>query len=294
MALLPPAASHAIAHYGYGAVALAVGIESVGVPFPGETALVAAAIYAGTTHRLSILLVIAAAAFGAIVGDNIGFWLGREFGFRLLLRYGHAIRMNERRIKLGQYLFRRHGGKVVFFGRFVAILRALAAFLAGANRMTWPRFLLFNAAGGIVWATLYGGGAYLLGKQIDRLRGPVGIAVLIVVLVVLVAWFIYLRRNEARLEDVAEQALPGPSPPHSQAGCKELGDEVRGGVAPHRRAASCTMPAARSGAAPRSTPPPAPASDAARRCTRASGSAAASRASVRSGTGASRVAVTSP
>jgi len=94
-------------------------------------------------------VVIAAAASGAILGDNLGFWIGREGGYRLLRRYGRYIRLEERRLKLGQYLFMRHGGKVVFFGRFVAVLRAWAAFLAGTNRMRWPRFLLFNAAGGI-------------------------------------------------------------------------------------------------------------------------------------------------
>lgn len=115
---------------------------------PGESTLIAAALYGGVTHHLNIVFVVVAAATGAIVGDNIGFLIGRDIGFRLLVRYGQYIHMTPARIKLGQYLFLRHGGKVVFVGRFVAILRALAAFLAGANRMTWPRFLVFNAAGG--------------------------------------------------------------------------------------------------------------------------------------------------
>src|SRR6266702_2177865 len=127
--------------YGYLAVLVFVGIESIGIPFPGETMLLVAAIYAGTTHHLSILLIILAAAAGAILGDNIGFLVGREGGYRLLRRYGRYIRLNERRVKLGFYLFRKHGGKVVFFGRFVAILRTLAAFLAGTNRMPWPRLV---------------------------------------------------------------------------------------------------------------------------------------------------------
>ncbi len=175
-----------IEHAGYGAVFLAVGIESIGIPFPGETTLIAAAAYAGGTHKLNIAFVIAAAAAGAIIGDNIGFWIGREFGFRLLLRYGRYIGITERRIKLGQYLFRRYGGEVVFFGRFVAVLRALAAFLAGTNRMSWPRFLIFNAAGGIVWSGLYGIGAYALGKQIHRLAGPVGIVLGVIALILIV------------------------------------------------------------------------------------------------------------
>jgi membrane protein DedA with SNARE-associated domain len=106
-------------------------------------------------------------------------------------------------------LFLKHGGKVVFFGRFVAVLRAWTAFLAGTNRMRWPRFLLFNAAGGSVWATLYGLGGYVLGDNIHRLVGPVGI-VLLVLAVLLILVGIVVRRNEKRLEDEAERALPSP------------------------------------------------------------------------------------
>ncbi len=134
--------------YGYWAVFAGIAIESMGIPFPGETMLLVATIYAGTTHQLAPVLIIAAAASGAILGDNLGFWVGREGGYRLLRRYGHLVRLNERKLKLGLYLFRRHGGKVVFFGRFVAVLRMWAAFLAGTNRMAWPRFLLFNAPSG--------------------------------------------------------------------------------------------------------------------------------------------------
>lgn len=195
--------------YGYWAVLFFVGIESTGIPFPGETMLLVAAIFAGTTHRLLIPLVIVAAASGAILGDNLGFWVGREGGYRLLRRYGRFLRLEERRLKLGQYLFLKHGGKVVFFGRFVAVLRAWAAFLAGTNRMPWPRFLLFNALGGIVWATLYGLGGYFLGDNVHRLTGPVGIIALVLAGVVIVAVLLFLRRNEQRLEDEAERALPG-------------------------------------------------------------------------------------
>src|SRR5216683_937487 len=104
-----------------------------------------------------------------------GFLFRARRCFRLLRRYGRYLHLNESRLKVGLYLFRKHGGKVVFFGRFVAVLRAWAAFLAGTNRMPWPRFLLFNALGGISWATIYGLGGYLLGDNINRLTGPVGI-----------------------------------------------------------------------------------------------------------------------
>ncbi len=200
---------HLLTAYGYLAVLVFVGIESIGIPFPGETMLLIAAIYAGTTHRLFIPFVIGAAAIGAILGDNIGFLVGREGGFRLLRRYGRYIGLDDRKLKLGFYLFRKHGGKVVFFGRFIAILRTLAAFLAGTNRMPWSRFLLFNALGGIVWATIYGMGGYLLGKNIHRFTGPIGTVTIILGVLIVLVLFILLRRNEHRLEDEAEKAFPG-------------------------------------------------------------------------------------
>ena len=201
---------HLLATYGYWAVFVFIAIESMGIPFPGETMLLVAAIYAGTTHRLSILLVIVAAASGAILGDNLGFIIGRVGGYRLLRRYGRYIRLDERKLKLGQYLFMKHGGKVVFFGRFVAVLRAWAAFLAGTNRMRWPGFLFFNALGGIVWATLFGLGGYYLGDSIHRLTGPVAIACTVLAALVIIAFLIFVHRNEQRLEAEAERALPGP------------------------------------------------------------------------------------
>lgn len=206
--------THLLMTYSYLAVLIFVAIESTGIPFPGETMLLVASIYAGTTHHLSIAFVIMAAAAGAIVGDNLGFWVGREGGYRLLRRYGRYIRLDERKLKLGQYLFQKHGGKVVFFGRFIAVLRAWAAFLAGTNRMRWIRFLAFNALGGIAWATLYGLGGYLLGNNVHRLTGPIGIVALVLAAVILLALFFLLRRNEQRLEDEAEKAFPGPLDAH--------------------------------------------------------------------------------
>jgi membrane protein DedA with SNARE-associated domain len=196
--------------YGYWAVAGIVGLESLGIPIPGETVLIAAAIYAGSTHDLLIGLVIAAAFAGAVVGQSIGFWIGRSLGFHLVLRFGRYIGLTDRRIKLGQYLFVCHGGKVVFFGRFVAILRALAAFLAGVNRMRWPRFLLFNAAGGALWASLYGMAAYEFGDAIKRLSEPIAIVLFALAALGVIVGFVFLHRHEKALEDEAERRLPGP------------------------------------------------------------------------------------
>lgn len=196
--------------YGYLAVFLFVAIESIGIPFPGETMLVTAGIYAGTTHRLSIIVVIMAAAAGAIIGDNIGYGIGRAGGYRLLRRYGKYIRLEEPRLKLGQYLFRQHGSKVVFFGRFVSILRTFAAFLAGVNLMHWRRFLFYNAAGGIIWATIYGVASYLLGSRITTLSKPVDFALIAVGAVAVVGTIVFLRINEERLIREAERSMPGP------------------------------------------------------------------------------------
>jgi membrane protein DedA with SNARE-associated domain len=199
-----------IMKYGSFAVAGVVGLESMGLPVPGEAILIAASIYAGKTGDLNIAVVIAAAAAGAIVGDNIGYWIGREIGFRLLVRYGSYVGLTEARIKVGQYLFQRHGGKIVFFGRFVALLRVLAALLAGVNRMSWPRFFVFNAAGAILWATLFGLGAYTLGEEIKHLTKPVTVALAVAGTAAIVTWVLFLHSRREKLENEAERALPGP------------------------------------------------------------------------------------
>jgi len=199
----------AIATYGYLAIFLIVAMESAGIPMPGETVLITAAILAGQ-GTLRIYGVIGAAAAGAIIGDNCGYWVGREFGFPLLYRYGHYIHLDERRLKLGQYLFLKHGGKVVFFGRFVAVLRAFAAFLAGVNRYNWEEFFLYNAAGGIVWATIFGLGGFWLGRAFEHYARPVALAALIAAAIGAILGARFIRYHEQALEDEAERALPGP------------------------------------------------------------------------------------
>jgi len=204
--------THLIALYGYWAVAIIVGLESMGVPAPGETVLVAAAIWAGAREDLDIGGVIAAASAGAMVGDTIGYWIGRTLGFRLVARYGRHIGLTEERLKLGQYLFLRYGGSIVFFGRFIALLRILAAFLAGVNHMPWPRFLLFNASGGILWATTFGIGGYLFGQTIRNVGGPLSIALAIGAAVAAIAGWLFVRRREQQMLAEAERALPGEFP----------------------------------------------------------------------------------
>jgi membrane protein DedA with SNARE-associated domain len=127
---------HLITTYGYPAIAVVIGIESMGIPLPGETMLILAAMYAVRNSDLNIWLIVAAAATGAIIGDNGGYWIGNRMGYPLLRRFGSRFGLSDRRIKLGQYLFAKFGPWVVFLGRFVALLRILAAFLAGVNHRT--------------------------------------------------------------------------------------------------------------------------------------------------------------
>jgi membrane protein DedA with SNARE-associated domain len=189
-----------------------IALECVGVPLPGETVLVAAAIYAATAHQLNIWSVVGAGITGAILGNIIAFAIGRRYGYWLLLRYGSYLRLDESRIKIGQYLFLRYGSKVVFFARFVPLLRSIAGVLAGANRMPWPRFMMANVAGAVAWVGIDCFGAYLLGEEITRLAAPVGIALALVVVLILVAVGVVIVRHEQQLSAEAERALPGPLP----------------------------------------------------------------------------------
>ena len=198
-----------LSSYGYLVVFLLVMIESIGVPVPGETALVGAALYAGSTGKLEIWWIVAVAVAAAVVGDNIGFAIGRYGGAKLLLRHGHRIHLHEGRLKIGIWLFRRHGGKVVFWGRFVSILRTWAAFLAGANHMEWRRFLFYNAAGGTVWATLYGVAYYEFGGSLRKLSTTIDVTIGVAGSLILIAFVIWTRRKEAELQARAEQEIEG-------------------------------------------------------------------------------------
>jgi membrane protein DedA with SNARE-associated domain len=202
--------NHFISTYGYWAVFLLVAVESLGVPLPGETAVVLAGVAAGQSHRLSPWIIFLVASAAAIIGDNIGYTIGRVGGFRLARRYGHWVRLDERKLKAGRYIFDRRGSEVVFFGRFVSVLRTYAAVLAGTNLMRWPKFLLFNAMGGIVWAAFYTGISYAAGKAFERVSGTVSLILVGVAVVVVVLVIVLTHRSIARVADKAEAAYPGP------------------------------------------------------------------------------------
>jgi membrane protein DedA with SNARE-associated domain len=205
--------THWIAAYGYGVVVVLNLVESFGLPVPGETALIAAAIYAGTTHKLNIYILVSATVAGTIIGDIAGFLVGGWAGFWLLTHHGYRIGLHERRIRLGQYLFMRYGSTMVFLVRFLPVLRGLIAFLAGANQMTWRRFLTAALMGSAVWASVFGFGPYWLGKAAHHLARPLWISLLCVAVVLVVMAAVFLHRNETRLEDEAEKVLPGPVGP---------------------------------------------------------------------------------
>ena len=201
--------SHILATYGYYAIFFVILLESAGVPMPGETMLVGGAVLASSHKGLDIRFVIAAAAAGAIVGDNIGYWIGRAYGEKLLMRFGPRIGFDVRKQKLGQYLFRRYGGLIVFFGRFFALLRTYAALLAGINRLEPWKFFCYNATGGIVWALLFGLGGYMIGQGIERVAGPVGYIGLVCFVIGAIAMWRFFKKHEEALLSRAEREMDG-------------------------------------------------------------------------------------
>jgi membrane protein DedA with SNARE-associated domain len=193
--------------YGQWIIFGTVALESAGVPVPGETILIAAALLAATTGRINIVVVVLAAAAGASVGDGMGYMIGRRLGLSFLRRYGRYIRLDEDRLLIGRYLFFQYGNAVVFFGRFIAVLRMFAALLAGANRMPAGRFFFFNITGGICWAGLFGFGAYAAGTEIYKISGTLSVISLGLFIAAGYALSIFVRRNEVTLRRRAEVAL---------------------------------------------------------------------------------------
>ncbi len=176
--------THYLLEYGLVLLFLLVAIESAGIPLPGETALITAAFLATPQqHHYTLRSVIAVAAAGAIVGDNVGYWLGRLGGRRLLERWERVARHARKVLPRAERFFARHGGKTVFIGRFIAFLRITAAWLAGIGHMPWWRFLLWNAAGGIAWAALVGVLAYEFGEAAAAAVGRYGFYTVAAVLV---------------------------------------------------------------------------------------------------------------
>ena len=190
--------------YGLVILFVLIAMESAGVPLPGETALITAGVLAARGD-MDIVEVIVVAAAAAIIGDNVGYWVGRLGGRRLLERWEPLERHASRVLPWSERFFKRHGAKTIFLGRFFAVLRVTAAWLAGISRMHWWRFFLWNAAGGICWAVLVGLVSYYLGRAaaeaINRYGLIAGVAIVaLLVLGALVFRFIRRRMMEAEPE----------------------------------------------------------------------------------------------
>jgi len=170
---------------------------------------VVTALFAARTHRLEIAGVIATATVAAFLGTSLGYVLGRSAGLALIARFGGYVGLSPARRRLGQYLFLRHGAKIVFFGRFVAFLRAFEGILAGLNSMPARRFLLFNLLGAVAWTSSFGLGAYSFGRAFVHLSRPIGLAAVVLVAIALIAAVIYVRRKEQALQREADAALIG-------------------------------------------------------------------------------------
>jgi membrane protein DedA with SNARE-associated domain len=214
--------SHLVQVAGYPLLFLLVMAESSGVPVPGETGLIAAAVLA-SAGKLQIELVIPIAAAAAIVGDNIGYLIGRKGGRWLLERPGRFASQRKRVLVIGEPFFERHGPKAVFFGRFLLGLRVWASWLAGATRMPWRSFVFWNACGGICWATAIGLLAYFLGHSAGNAIQTFGVYGLVAALVALASGFWLHRRHRQVMTADGSGAdtrrrrpggpEPGPEPP---------------------------------------------------------------------------------
>jgi membrane protein DedA with SNARE-associated domain len=186
------------ARYGYAVVFFGVFLENAGLPVPGETVLLAGGALAHF-GRLSLPWVIVTAIGGATLGDNLGFWIGRQGGRRLAERYGPRIGLTPRRLADFDGFFALHGAKTVFIARFVTGLRVFGAILAGASGLRWSTFLFYNATGAVVWSTVIGAAGYLLGHSWDTLErwiGRTGLVALATIAVLAIILIVRARREE--------------------------------------------------------------------------------------------------
>jgi membrane protein DedA with SNARE-associated domain len=193
--------THFFTHNGLPLLFVAVMIESFGLPIPGETSLITFAVLASEGHY-DIRWVIVIAAAGAIIGDNLGFWLvGRLGGRELFERWDWLHRYSQRILPRGEALIERHGGKIVFFGRFISILRYTVAWIAGLSKMGWSKFLFWNAAGGIAWATAVALIAYYMGHAVITEIERYGIYAAATAVVLGALGFAAVRHTRTRLEN---------------------------------------------------------------------------------------------
>ena len=182
------------ANVGYTVVFALIAVETMGIPVPGETALIGAALLAHD-GQLDITTLVLIASAAAIIGDNVGFAIGRHFGRRIFLAPGPLQGHRAKVLEHGEPFFARHGPKAVFLGRWVSGLRIASAWLAGMNKMPWPTFLFWNALGGIAWAVSIGLGVYFLGHVAEQVISTVGPAAAVVTVIGLVGFLVWRHRR---------------------------------------------------------------------------------------------------
>jgi membrane protein DedA with SNARE-associated domain len=202
-----------IAHLGgwaYGLVFLFAALQSAGVPIPGTTALIAASLYAGTSHHLEIIGLIGAGVSGAIVGNALGFGIGWWGGWKLLERHGWRVKLTQQRLDLARRLFETHGEKIVFLGRFVSGLRTYAAFLAGSSRMRPLRFMLASSLAALIWSISNGLQYYYFGHLLAGADTALTIVLVAAGVGLLVATGAFLRRQARQLARASDET-PKPS-----------------------------------------------------------------------------------
>lgn len=196
-----------IEHYGYLAIATGITIESFGVPSPGETLLIAGAVFSGL-GKLNLIVVMVVGFLAAVIGDSIGFVIGRVGGRRFVLKVGRFVWITDARLAKAERAYARHGGKIVAIARFIEGLRQLNGVLAGISVMTWPRFLAFNALGAALWVVVWASIGYLAGNNIGVISAQIGRIELVALVALVIAggvWALRARRKHAH----EEAAKPG-------------------------------------------------------------------------------------
>ena len=196
-----------ISIYGVWLVAVFIALESIGIPLPAEAALIAAGFFAARTHGIDIWSLIAGGIVAAIFGEIVGFWIGRWFGHGLLMRYGARLGFTEERIRIGEWLFDRYGGRFVFIARFLPFLRNIAAVLAGTNSMAQHNFYFASATAAVAWIICYGLGAYSFGEAFADLASPVAILLGLAAALIISASPVLFLRYETRLNANADLSI---------------------------------------------------------------------------------------
>jgi membrane protein DedA with SNARE-associated domain len=203
---------HFMHAFGAWLVAVLITLECSGIPVPGETTLVAWALYAGTSHTIKMWTFITAAIVGAIAGNFVGYAIGRWAGYRLFVRHGARIGLSEGRLKIGQYLFHHYGTAAIVIGRFLPLFRSALPILAGANRMPFWPFAFATLVGAVAWIGCVGLAAFYFGATVIQLSTSAIVLAIVAGIILVLGAALFLRQHEAELLIKAEQEIPGPLP----------------------------------------------------------------------------------